>query len=579
MRRIFSSMIVLFERAFARTGARIAAGGALTILFCLAEGDFDSLPFTFLIGALFAALVFALTLRPAFAVFVAMSLLSFSSVISMAKRKFLGMNAHVFDIWFYLAKPDTLAFLWDEYRMLVVIATSALAGFLAFATLVYRHSQKISGQRLYASGVTFGFVAAIPLVLPWEADNLSYHNRRYHFASSFFVSLSDIPRLLRPSPLSQRLAATSDILPFTQEPACKVDAGAPDIVLTLSESAVPPAQIPGWKFDASLQDYFKSSDNEIHRARAETHGGGTWVTHTSVVSGLSMADFGWMRPYATMLLRDRLHHGLAAALAKCGYKTVVISPQSYNFVNEGAMLTAMGFSDYIDRAQLDAPTKHEEDSFYFNKALDYYKKHAAQDGRPLFLFVFTMAAHSPYNFRFRPERLARGEPFGNDEETDEYLRRLTFAQEDYWAFTRELRAQKRPVLAAQFGDHHPLLTIDAFRKANQNEAMSDWRSRLFETFYAVTPLNFTPVVPMPNVPVLDFAYLGVTLLDMAGVPLDPVFAEKRELRALCEGAFHTCADRAAVDRHLARMQLSGYLREPGAPPKPAFVAASPAIAD
>jgi hypothetical protein len=184
----------------------------------------------------------------------------------------------------------------------------------------------------------------------------------------------------------------------------------------------------------------------------------------------------------------------------------------------------------------------------------------------------TMAAHSPYDFKLAPQRQARGAPFGNDAETDEYLRRLTFAQEDYRKFLDDLGAVGRPVLATQFGDHHPVLTRAAFERAHVAADASDWRGKLYDTFYAVTPVNFTPAAPLPSLPSLDIAYLGGVVLDVAGIPLDPVMADKRALRAICDGAFHTCADRAAVNRHLARMQSSGYLREPDVASDPRLVA-------
>ena len=542
-------------------------------VFVLAsERDIGSLPFVLACGTLFASLTFMITPRPRFALFMAASLLTLSTAASMAKFKFLAINAHVFDLWFYLSKPDTLVFLATEFAPIVIAGGVALAAFMAMCWFVWRRETPVRARPVLAGIAVMGSAFALPFALPWEAGDFAYHIRKNHFTSSLFVSFSDIARLTRPSPIVERLSRQTSVVPFPFESACARTVNAPDIILTLSESGVPPAQIPGWKFDSSLQNYFKSYDGEVHRARVETHGGGTWITHTTVTSGLSMADFGWMRPYATMLLRERLHHGLPAALAKCGYKTAIISPQSYGFVNEGPMLTSLGFQDYIDREKLNAPTKHEADSFYFDKAFEYYTAHKAKSDQPLFLFVITMAAHSPYDFRFKPERVARGEPFGNDAQTDEYLRRLTFAQEDYSAFLAKIRDTKRPTLAAQFGDHHPLITRAAFDVAGKPQSMTDWRSPLFETFYALTPLNFTPAAPIPKVDVLDFAYLGGVLLDAAGLPLDPVFEDKRALRALCDGAFHTCADRAAIDRHLSRMKMSGYLSEPDAPQQGNLVA-------
>ena len=107
--------------------------------------------------------------------------------------------------------------------------------------------------------------------------------------------------------------------PFADE-ACAPRQTLPDIVLVLSESGVVPSRIPGWTASADFDALYRSYDGAIHIARAETHGGGTWISEASVMSGLSMADFGWMRPYVTMLLKGRLGHGLPAMLRACGSK-------------------------------------------------------------------------------------------------------------------------------------------------------------------------------------------------------------------------------------------------------------------
>lgn len=557
---------------------RFSGPVALAALFAAlaaCEADIATLPFTFICAALLACVAFALTRRARFAIFIGGALMALSAVASMAKYRFLAVNAHVFDIWFYLSRPDTVAFLGDEYFRVIITAAFALAAFVALAALVYRHDgRRLTGRR-EAIGCSLALAALLPAALPREAGEFAYHIRKNHFASSFFVSLSDIGRLSGPDPLARKLAKAPEAPPFTPAAACDPAARPPDIFLVLDESAVPPSRVPGWRFDPGIEDHMRSYDGVIHAARVETHGGGTWITHASVLSGLSMADFGWMRPYVTMMLRGRLHHSLPLALAACGYRTMMISPQSFNFVNEGPLLKSLGIQDYIDRASLMAPTKHEPDSFYFARALEYYKAHLREDGRPLFMFIMTMTAHAPYFDRFEPGRVARGEPFGNDAETDEYLRRLTFAQEDYTAFIDGVSATRgeRPALVAEFGDHHPENTRKAFEAAGAVDPIKDFGSPIYKTFYAMTPLGFRPNVPLPDVEALDVAYLGVTLLETAGLPLDPAYAEQKALRDHCGGAFHLCVDRASVDRHLLRMAKSGQIDEPGAGPATAVAEA------
>jgi hypothetical protein len=91
--------------------------------------------------------------------------------------------------------------------------------------------------------------------------------------------------------------------------------------------------------------------------------------------------------------------------------------------------------------------------------------------------------------------------------------------------------------------------------------LSDWRSRLYETFYSAIPINMRPASSLPQFEVLDIAFLGVTILESAGLQLDPVYQDKRTLRHACGGAFHTCKNRPLVDEHLSRL-ASGKLIDP-----------------
>ena len=311
-----------------------------------AERDPKSLPFVFIIGAMVSTVAFALTARPRFSVFVAALVLTLSTLASMAKFKMVAMNAHVFDLWFHMANAETVAFLATEFRGLALTATATIIALAASAALIWRFDHPVAFNRAPAAVFAFYCAVCAPIALPREASDFFYHIRTAHFMSSFFTSFADLSRLGDPVEISRRIGHAPGQAPFALHDGCPTAADFPDIILTLSESAVPPASIPGWKFDPSINDYFKSWDGGVHKARAETHGNGTWVSHTSVNSGLSMADFGWMRPYATMLLRDRIRHGLADALARCGYKTAFITPLSYRFVNEGPMLTSLGFLSF-----------------------------------------------------------------------------------------------------------------------------------------------------------------------------------------------------------------------------------------
>lgn len=546
---------------------RIVEFGAIVVLAALivaAERDVWSLPFTLICGLFIATLALAASGRPTFSMWMALATLSLSAIASAGKFKHLAVNAHILDIKFYLSKGDTLAYLADDYRWSVLGAAVTLFGYLGFAALMYRREAPRAGLRAKAGMAALGLAAVAPLILPAGAAQFSYHINKNHFASSFFASLSDLARLSLPDPVEQAAARAVGAAPFAAAEACAISPDAPDIVVVLSESAVIPSTVPGWRTPPELEGKFRSFDGAQHAARVETFGGGTWISHTSVLSGLSMAEFGWMRPYATLLLNGRLRHGLPDALVACGYKTAFVSPLDFHFVNEGPMIKSLGVEDYLDLRTIRAPSKHEADSFYFGKALNYYRSHVGADRRPLFLFIVTMAAHPPYDSRFLPDRAVVGEPLDPDPVVAEYLRRLVLAQTDYEAFVATLNEQRgtRPLLVAQFGDHHPGLTQSAFMTTASSNPLADFRSPIYRTFYAVTTHGFTPRAPLPRVDALDLAFIAPTLLEVAGAPLDPAFRAAAALRDHCGGAFHTCADRAAVDLYLARMAKSGLIDVP-----------------
>jgi hypothetical protein len=540
---------------------RIAVATVVMFLLCvsLAEQTVSSLPLAFLLALIFASLAFTASQRPRFSILVSMSLLTMSALLSAAKYKFMAIKLHAIDLWLYVFGSDTTTYLIEQFPLLVVAAFVLTACLFSILAIAYRWDVPLSGHRLNAVLTTSIGVLLLPITAPADAGAYTYHISKDRFASAFFVSFMDVGRLLEPSPLTQHLAGLDRAEPFLRGASCDIGQ-APDIVLVLSESAVPPAQVPGMKHDPSIMRYFESFDGKVHRAGVETHGGGTWISEASLMSGLSMADFGWMRPYPTMLLRDRLKTGFPASLAACGYATAMIMPTSFRFVNIGPMMTSLGINDYLDRFRMNAKTQHEPDSFYYGHALDYIDRHRREDGKPLFLYVESIAAHAPYDDRFEPDRIARGEPFGNDALTDEYLRRLTFAQEDYAAFVSQLRLRKRPVLVVQFGDHHPYLTAQTFFA--DTAAQADFSSPAYQTFYAMTPIGFEPAVPLPDVPVLDLPYLGETIMEVAGIPLAPSLMARQILRDRCSGRFHTCKSRQQIDAYLSRLVTSGLIAQP-----------------
>jgi phosphoglycerol transferase MdoB-like AlkP superfamily enzyme len=486
-----------------------------------------------------------------------------SAFVSMVKYKHMGLNAHAIDVYFYLKKPDTLLFVASEFRGAVAAFALLMLTGAYVALRLYRSERPwLVPRRLIAETFLIAVGLAV-ITCPQEAGTIGYYVRKNHFASSLLASTGDIVRLGQASPLKTRLRELPPSKPFPAW-ACAPSGPRPDIVVVLSESSVAPVHMPEWRTSPDLRAAFSSFDGVTHGLRVETYAGGTWISEVQFMTGLSPADLGWRRPYATLFLEDRVRHSLPLHLKACGYKSVAISPLTYNFVNEGPFMRSIGFDEVLDYKMIGAPSKHEVDDVYYKAALDVLARRDRTDDQPLFVFLMTMTAHSPYDYRYQPAVRVAGEPFGNDAETDEYLRRLAMARASYAEFLSNLRARadRRGLAVAEFGDHQPIVTRPLIESVAGRNALSEFSSRAYQTSYSATTINRAPAAALPPYGNLDLGYLGLTVLELAGLPLGPVFTEQKALREHCRGAFHTCADRPKVDAYLSRLTGSGLLDLP-----------------
>jgi hypothetical protein len=197
---------------------------------------------------------------------------------------------------------------------------------------------------------------------------------------------------------------------------------------------------------------------------------------------------------------------------------------------------------------------------YFDATLERIRAHRAATDRPLLVFVMTMAAHSPYDERFAPAEKIDGEPFGNGTETDEFLRREILQQRDFAAFSAALAREpgRHGTVVLDFGDHQPIVTRPLAEGVTPR-ALEDWGSIAYRTYWRVTA-HGRALAARPPVPErIDVGFLGPTLLEAAGIPLDEVSRELARLRDLCGGLYERCPDRAAIDRHLKRLAAARLL--------------------
>lgn len=559
MRNFYSRLMTILTKP--------ASVGACAIVTLVILHQFENqvrhLPFVALCLTIIALLLYAITTRPAFSIYAASAFGLLICGVSTIKYQMKGFDLHVYDLVYTSGDFEVLGFLAEEYGFLIApVALLAVVGTIALA-VVFWFEQRRKTKPAY---VFFGFlavVAALPAAYPLDSSEPRYFHYLGGFnASSFFVSLLDVPYLALESELAGRLGKLPAQPPFADEVSCRSGEESPDVFVVLNESHTNPAyfpQLPG----GLIADEFRSMDGRMRELQVETFGGGTWTTNFSVLTGLSSADFEAQSPFLTTFLESRVSGAIPELMARCGYRTVAILPMRHSFVNEGPFLESIGFETVLDYEAIGANRYIHRDKFYFDAAEKVIAEHRRTDPRPLFLAMQTMFAHSPYS-----EELA-GDAAGpqhlvDDPELNEYLRRLVLSRTDLQTFldARNESPTIRGSAILEFGDHQSFATKALVDEISGPGSVADLGSLAYKTHYALHAFGYEPLQDAAVVEHLDVGFVGASFLEWAGLPTSPVFQSLLELRDLCEGKFYNCDNRSEVDLHLKRRIDSGLLMLP-----------------
>jgi phosphoglycerol transferase MdoB-like AlkP superfamily enzyme len=547
-----------------RGALRVVLAVALGVLFYFAraEGGPASIAFVSLVTLAIAAAVLLATRRLMFSAVAVAALVGVVVTASSIKRQAMDMVLHAYDIVFYAGSWSTLSYLWSDHRasvlsMLAAIALALVALIAAYrldGTRVARRSAAMALVVLASAGLAASFVKGERRHTQFYWEDL--------FVSSFYVSWREtIETLWRGQLIEAAEASRGPALAAAA--ACSLPSKPPHIILIHQESIVQPELFPALDYDRTLDAHFKSFDGLTRRMRVETYGGASWLTEFSILAGVSTYSFGGMRPFVQSLMQGRVRDTLPQALQRCGYRNVVFYPMLRNFVSNDKFYKAIALEEVFDLKDQGARTVNERDRFYYANALDEIGRHVGRSGRPLFTFIQTMAAHSPYTFAYRPEEKVAGGGPGTDPEMHEYLRRLAMARDDYTYLESEL-ARRFPgerFVIVHYGDHQPVAT----RKLLGQEAGSEAEdvalaedSLGFVTYYAVRGINYVPPAP-PRLEMLDVPYLGLAVMEAARLPLSDSFAERARLREICGGRYHGCAKSDEILAFHRRLIDSGLI--------------------
>jgi hypothetical protein len=540
------------DRANSRNGKRVlwlvATLHAVALIIMVAtEADLVAKAAFLLVWAVLNCFWLALVRRPAVAALISLELIVVLTLLSRFKYDKLWMTLDFVDLM--IVDQDTSAFLLAAFPSLrgwIALAAAATAVLLILTWRLDQYRMRVSSAVI---GGSLSMVALIVLSLSFPTD-LQEDFVGQDYVSKFARTGVEAIHEFASHGYLDSDASVADKLE-TASATCHPLRRLPHIILLHDESSFDITTAPGIKVPRGYQDHFQSVDGKARKLLVEGVGGPSWFAEYNVLTGLSVRSFGRFATSVTRIAAGRVDRGLPHALSRCGYRTFSLYPFYGAFLGSRAFQTTVGIEHYMDMLAL-GTRDFEADSFYFDRAIQIIE--GERGSAPLFLYVYTVANHFPWDKRLRPELTPGWRDLGNAADIDEYVRRQEMTAHDYRRFLEQL-AQEFPTesfLIVRYGDHQPQFgprIIDpslSQRALARRLEQSD--PRYLTTYYAIDAVNFTPANPSSALDTLDAPYLPIVIQEAAGVPLDPSFSEQRNILRRCNGLFYSCAGGAEARR-------------------------------
>ncbi len=502
----------------------------------------------------------ALLRRPAIAAFISLAMLVALILFSQFKYDKLMMTVSFVDLM--IIDQDTSAFLFTVMPNLRWSVTlSALLAAPLMALIWHFDTFRIRRRIIVATGpLCLAGLAALSISIPSDFfDEFFNHNYVSKFARSGVEAIYE----LATHGLMESGGAIAEHLKSAPAAACNPGLKLPHIILLHDESSFDITAAPGIKVPPDYHNHFRSFDGVARKLVVEGAGGPSWFTEYNVLTGLSARSYGRFATSVTRIAAGRVARGLPHALSSCGYKTFSLYPFYGAFLGSRSFQTTAGIQRYMDMTDL-GTRGFEADSFYFDQA----EKIIARERRngPLFLFVYTVANHFPWNTRLRPELTPNWRDLGNAPNIDEYIRRQGMTVHDYAELLDRLKRDfpTESFLIVRFGDHQPEFgyrIIDpSLTEAQIARHLEAFDPRYYTSYYAIDTVNFSAVNLSSALDTLDAPYLPLVVQEAAGVPLDPSFAEQKAILQRCHGLFYRCAGGAEARRFNRLLIAAGLIK-------------------
>ena len=545
-----------------RRGAQAALGTALLVLLAavVLEASWTAKLLAVLLYALLALPLFLLTGRPRFSLLLAALPLDTIFLASKVKQHFLDAPLLFFDAQYLTGRHlFDLAVVYVPLTLGILAALTLMAALLALVWRMDRRRPHALWPWLLAS------LLPLPLALvyqrlaghgveevadPWQI--LSAHDRVFE---SFFVSaLHREPRLWPVA--EQAVPPAAPAAPAPAEPTPPV--ALPELFTILQESTFDPNRLLRYCAKQPCVDREFTQPPVSGAMKVHTFGGGTWMSEFSYLVGLPHLSLGPAGYYAPHTMMGRVRHSLPQYLKGLGYATIAIYPTEGEFINASAFYRSIGFDEFLDLGDLGLgggqyPWRIPDQALFDGVLKQLPVIRARHPGKPLFVFLLTLAQHGPHGPGFIPKdalpdpRVPAAYPAFTRLALSDYLRRMDKSAVAFARLRKALQAaapRERRSLVLHWGDHHP-----EFSNRLPAADFTVTEAADYTTYYAlhgVAQDGLDARLPRQR---LDIAYLSTLLLKAAGLPLDEVFQLRERAWRECGGRYAGCEQPVIGELH------------------------------
>ena len=533
---------------------------ALLVLGPLTEHTWPERMFTATLVLLAALMVFFATARVAVAMLLAALIFGAIELAGVLKFTYLQTPVLAPDLEYFINR-ETIGVI-TRYPLLLGVSLAAviLIPLLLIASFVGEKASLLKDRPLAvrASTRVFGTLAAAALLIASLVPDgpfrtvfnkpmwITINDRS--FLTDFFTSFNDTVVTRPEIPLKIDRTISWKLERPLLAPSAKAD-----VVSILEESTFDPRILKVCTLPLCKHKMFDGDRNSRAHGLLTVHtfGGGTWTSEFAVLTGLAHTLFGAAGLYAPYNLAPRVDHTLPRAFRAAGYRAIAIYPMTGDFLNARNAYDYYGFDAFYDGTQYGLGWESTDADLYKVFERIYADEKRVHPDQPLFVFMLTLHQHGPHMTPLEQLPAPYDKPLfpGAFPPKDldnwlnlniaNYLERLQESEAMMGDLEKLLFDGDRPVVLMHFGDHQPSFdgAIHAIPKQVPKEAGAN---SSMVTYYSIKT-NF-PVRRKFDYPVLDIAFLGALVLDIAGVPKDAFYQANTLLRERCKGRYLDCKD-------------------------------------